>query len=77
MAAAMAAGGLWGAIPGWLKARFNVHEVVMTIMMNYVAFNLNNLLIVEVFKSADRVKTANFPASALLRDPALAALTNG
>ena len=75
--AAMAAGGLWGAIPGWLKARFNVHEVVMTIMMNYVAFNLNNLLIVEVFKSADRVKTANFPASALLRDPTLAALTNG
>jgi ABC-type uncharacterized transport system permease subunit len=75
--AAMAAGGLWGAIPGWLKARFNVHEVVMTIMMNYVAFNLNNLLIVEAFGSADRVKTAIFPASALLRDPALSALTNG
>jgi ABC-type uncharacterized transport system permease subunit len=75
--AAMAAGGLWGAVPGWLKARFNVHEVVMTIMMNYVALNLNNLLIVEVFGSADRVKTAAFPASALLKDPALSALTNG
>jgi simple sugar transport system permease protein len=75
--AAMAAGGLWGAIPGYLKARFNVHEVVMTIMMNYVALNLNNLLIVDVFGSADRIKTAMFPASALLRDPALSALTNG
>ncbi len=74
---AMAAGGLWGAIPGWLKARFNVHEVVMTIMLNYVALNLNNLLIVNVFGSADRVKTALFPASALLRDPHLSALTNG
>jgi ABC-type uncharacterized transport system permease subunit len=77
LVAAMAAGGLWGAIPGWLKARFNVHEVVMTIMMNYVALNLNNLLIVNAFGSADRVKTAIFPASALLRDPALSALTNG
>lgn len=75
--AAMAAGGLWGAIPGWLKARYNVHEVVMTIMMNYVALNLNNLMIVNVFGSADRIKTALFPPSALLRDPALIALTNG
>jgi simple sugar transport system permease protein len=75
--AAMSAGALWGAIPGYLKARFNVHEVVMTIMMNYVALNLNNLLIVNVFGSADRIKTALFPASALLKDPALSALTNG
>jgi general nucleoside transport system permease protein len=77
LCAAMAGGGLWGAIPGYLKARFNVHEVVMTIMLNYVALNLNNLLVVDVFGSADRVKTAIFPASALLRDPALSALTNG
>ncbi len=77
LVAAMAAGGLWGAIPGWLKARYNVHEVVMTIMMNYVALNLNNLMIVNVFGSADRIKTDLFAPSALLRDPALAALTNG
>jgi simple sugar transport system permease protein len=75
--AAMSAGALWGAIPGYLKARFNVHEVVMSIMMNYVALNLNNLLIVNVFGSADRVKTALFPATALLKDPVLSALTNG
>ena len=77
LVAAMAAGALWGAIPGWLKARFNVHEVVMTIMMNYVALNLNNLMIVNVFGSADRVKTGFFPPSALLKDEALSALTNG
>jgi simple sugar transport system permease protein len=31
------AGTLWGAIPGWLKARTGAHEVINTIMLNYVA----------------------------------------
>jgi simple sugar transport system permease protein len=30
-------GGLWGAIPGYLKARRGVHEVVVTIMLNWIA----------------------------------------
>lgn len=38
MIAAIVGGGLWAAVPGWLKARFNVHEVVSTIMMNWVAY---------------------------------------
>jgi len=74
---AMAAGGLWGAVPGWLKAKFNVHEVVVSIMMNYVALFLNNWMIVSVFRSYDKIKTPEIPASALLKDPALSALTNG
>lgn len=32
------AGGLWAFIPGLLKAKFNVHEVVSTIMMNWIAY---------------------------------------
>lgn len=32
------AGAVWGFIPGILKARFNVHEVVSTIMMNWIAY---------------------------------------
>jgi general nucleoside transport system permease protein len=75
--AAMAAGAIWGAIPGYLKARFNVHEVVMTIMLNYVALNFCNWMIVSVFGSTDHIKTAMFPQSALLKDSALSALTNG
>ncbi len=75
--AAMAAGGLWGAIPGWLKARFNVHEVVVSIMLNYVALHLNNWAIVEAFHSVDRVKTPVIPATGLLRSELLGALTNG
>jgi general nucleoside transport system permease protein len=30
-------GGLWGAIPGFLKARFGASEVINTILLNYVA----------------------------------------
>lgn len=36
--AAMAGGALWGLIPGLLKARFNVHEVVSTIMTNWICY---------------------------------------
>lgn len=35
--AAALGGGLWGAIPGWLKARFGANEVINTILMNYIA----------------------------------------
>lgn len=36
--AGFAGGAVWGIIPGLLKARFNVHEVVATIMMNWIAY---------------------------------------
>lgn len=38
--AAILAGGVWGAIPGVLKARFGSHEVINTIMLNFVAVAL-------------------------------------
>ena len=36
--AAAVAGGFWGFISGLLKAKFNVHEVVSTIMLNWIAY---------------------------------------
>jgi simple sugar transport system permease protein len=39
------AGAIWGAIPGFLKARFGAHEVVNTIMMNWIAFRLSDWLL--------------------------------
>ncbi|HEY9053701.1 MAG TPA: ABC transporter permease [Rectinemataceae bacterium] len=75
--AAILAGALWGAIPGILKAKFNVHEVVVTIMLNYVAFHLNNFMVLSVFKSKDRYKTDFFPETALLKDQFLEGITNG
>jgi simple sugar transport system permease protein len=38
--AAVAGGGIWGAIPGVLKARFGSHEVINTIMLNFLAVAL-------------------------------------
>ena len=40
MLAAIAAGAAWAAIPGVLKARFGSHEVINTIMMNFIAVAL-------------------------------------
>jgi len=39
------AGAIWGAIPGWLKARTGAHEVINTIMMNYIALNMASYLL--------------------------------
>lgn len=38
-------GALWGSVPGFLKARTGAHEVINTIMMNYIAFRLTDYLL--------------------------------
>ena len=38
-------GAIWAAIPGYLKARMGAHEVISTMMMNYIAFRLTEYLI--------------------------------
>ncbi len=43
--AASLGGGLWGAIPGWLRARRGVHEVINTIMLNYIAIQATDYLV--------------------------------
>ncbi|MCB0230770.1 MAG: ABC transporter permease [Anaerolineae bacterium] len=48
--AAMLGGGIWGAIPGFLKARFGAHEVINTIMMNYIAVKTVDYLVKNVFR---------------------------
>jgi simple sugar transport system permease protein len=39
------AGGAWAFLPGWLKAKTGAHEVVTTIMMNWIAFRLSDWLL--------------------------------
>jgi simple sugar transport system permease protein len=41
------AGGIWGALPGVLKAKAGAHEVISTIMLNYLAYRANTYLINE------------------------------
>ncbi len=38
-------GAVWGFIPGVLKARFRVNEILSTVMMNAIALQLMNLLV--------------------------------
>ncbi len=44
-----AGGALWGFIPGILKSVFGAHEVINTIMMNFIAAGLANYLVGNVF----------------------------
>jgi general nucleoside transport system permease protein len=45
----MVFGALWGFIPGFLKARYNVNEIISTLMMNYIAIEWNNYFIYAVW----------------------------
>jgi simple sugar transport system permease protein len=49
--AAMIAGGLWAAIAGWLKVKLRVHEVLSTIMMNYLASNIVAWILISWFRA--------------------------
>lgn len=69
------AGALWAFIPGLLKARFRVHEVIVTIMMNYVALHVTNYIIRSVLsESSDRTELVHKSAS--LRSPFFESLTD-
>jgi general nucleoside transport system permease protein len=68
--AAIAAGGLYGWIPGVLKARTGAHEVISTIMLNNIALLVSGYLIsTTLFRRPDRSdpisksveETARFP----------------
>ena len=49
----MLAGALWAAIPGALKAFTGGHEVINTIMMNYIALNITSYLLNGPMKDPD------------------------
>jgi simple sugar transport system permease protein len=46
-------GALWGWIPGYLKAKRGSHEVVVTMMMNFIAAGLTSYLTLQFFRSHD------------------------
>ncbi len=76
--AAVAGGALWGFVPGLLKALFNVHEVVSTIMMNWLAFWIVNYTIPAYFKGEFlETESRRIPDMASLRLPGLTELFHG
>ena len=63
--AAAVAGGLWGGIAGFLKSKFGVNEVISTIMLNWIAFYLNNFMIMTPW-----LRDGNSEASHVINDSA-------
>lgn len=51
--AGFALGGLWALIPGFLKGRYRIPEVINTIMFNYIAINLVGILVRTVMANPD------------------------
>jgi simple sugar transport system permease protein len=64
--AGMLFGLIWGAIPGALKAYTGAHEVINTIMMNYIALNMVSFLLNGPMKDKD-------PLNVIARTPQIAA----
>jgi simple sugar transport system permease protein len=66
MVAGFVCGALWGFIPGYLKARFNVNEIITTLMLNYIAILWNNFWIFNQWSDAGFQMTPTFEKSAWL-----------
>jgi general nucleoside transport system permease protein len=64
--AGAAAAGIWGFIPGILKARFGAHEVINTIMMNYIAYRLMDYLLNGPMRSGGTPATPQVLPTAVL-----------
>jgi simple sugar transport system permease protein len=67
---AAAGGGLWAGLAGWLKNKTRANEVVLTIMLNYIAIYFTDYIVTYWVKAEGMVvKTPNVRAAAVL--PAL------
>ncbi len=63
-------GGVWGAIPGYLKARLGVNEILSTVMMNQIAIQIAYYLLRgPMMDPAERAAGTNIPHSARLPKP--------
>jgi len=62
----MLGGAIWGFFPGYLKARFQINEVVSTLMLNYVAILWNNYWIFNSWSDAGFQMTPVFDKAAWL-----------
>ncbi|MEE9582903.1 MAG: ABC transporter permease [Acidimicrobiia bacterium] len=70
--AAVIAGAIWGGIAGFLKARTGAHEVITTIMLNFIAlFLVDYLLKSSIFRAAGRNDPISRPAEASAQFPTL------
>lgn len=67
LAAALAAGGAVGGVAGVLRARFGAHEVIVTIMMNFIVLALLNYLVSAKLNVPETLHTPEVRAGAVPR----------
>ena len=66
MLAGMIAGGLWGLMPGLLKARLGVNEIIVTLMLNYIALFWIQFWVFGAWSESGFQQTKAFPQEAWL-----------
>ncbi len=66
MLAGAAAGAAWGLIPGILRARLGVNEIIVTLMLNYVALSWIQFWVFGPWSEGGFQQTAPFPPEAFL-----------
>lgn len=71
------AGALWAFVPGVLKAKFNVNEVVSSIMMNWTAYWIIYYAVPAYFKGSTETESKNIPQIASLKAKWLTKLFDG
>ncbi len=76
-AAGALAGAVWGGVPGLFKARFGAHEVITTIMMNFLAAGLASCLTQYRYKEPGDAILETAPIAAAARLPRLGRLVPG
>jgi len=62
----MVGGAIWGFFPGYLKAKYNVNEIITTLMLNYIAIYWNNFWIFDKWSDAGFQMTPQFDKVAWL-----------
>ena len=71
-------GALWATVPGLLKAKFNVHEVVSSIMMNWIAYWIVYYMVPQYFKGEFlETESRMLPETATIRVEWLSNIFNG
>lgn len=66
IAGAALAGGAWGAIAGYLKARTGAHEVIVTILLNFIAVALVSYFLTHYYALPDTVRTPEVGEGAVM-----------
>lgn len=72
--AALTAGGLWGLIPALLKLRMRANEIIVTLMLNYIAILILDFLVYGRWKDPE---SFGFPMTPIFSEGAIVGRIGG